>query len=1084
MYYVRPFARLCLLLLVGSLLATTGWHMPAPPVAAAPQGGSQPATITYTPLPALGESEPNDTLSKTADQSDPIGPAAGGPLNWSRVVSGTLSRSGDVDYFSFEVPPASTVAISLTNLSADYDLVLAGASTGEEDGLGGLSNIIDTGGSIAAIGGSIAAIGGSIAAIGGSIAAISANSGTTNESVETFLWQPGRYYVVVSSSDGGSSSLPYTLEVRLAGSPLTQPPPAPEVEFAPVANGNTVDTLFLINKQRMLTLYPGESAAIDQVISATEQLANLYNGAVVDMSTLEASGTTSETLRSIYQRWDDNPGNPLEANRVVRFIDNVIKSASRQNPSGPNPLFIANAQTNLAQRASAPAQGSLPVPLPNLRNVVLVGGDNVFPFFRTPDLTTIANEGEYADYLKQIDSGGIIDPNTPLGAALKYRTMLSDNIYGAGRPYRFLGHPLFVPRLAVGRLVETPKDIYAYLKPYVVANPACGNAPCQPEVDMNDLTRIDRAGFVAGYDFLTDMADDVRQQFNTVGLPRVSTLINDNWTAKDLTDSWFDGRYDDFVGRTTYTTSGTFGLNSINAHFDHWRIIPASSGAGFVDAQNIYRPQVDTGLNRTPFFARQLIASVGCHSGYSVLDGAIVASTPNRSLYQADFPQAILKQGGMLVANLGYGYGSLDSIDYSERLATLFHQELGRDVRGARNVYIGNDVGRALMVAKQRYLRNATSLSVYDAKSLQVMTLFGLPFARVRVPTPQQPTPEERADAPALRLTPRTAAGPLGSFERIVTFTITIDNKALGRRGTSIGSVPNISGIGVEDSFLSPTSTTTPTIRIFSANQIGRPTLPQFAYDITTLSALDTTRQLIVRDVSFVGGVYSLQTGYNPVITQVTTETDSILSFTSVEPAFTAGANIWYPDRFYGHTSVGEGDENRDQLVVSAAQFRADSSGQSGAMRPYKQMVFKIRYTDPAASTAQPALNDRTAPVIEAVTLFGQEGTTSVQQTSITASQIEVKVRDGDGETGVGSVEGVYITRVNGEDTWQHIVFTQDRLSGGSLQRWFANVPLAPGAVRVIVTANDRAGNATTYTAKGTFAPPIGRLVYAPMIWR
>jgi hypothetical protein len=1104
----RSLTRLCMLVLIGLILAPTAWSIPVQPVAAAPQQASRPAAVTYTPLPALAESEPNDTVTTESDESDPIGPTNPGPdlLNWSRVVTGTLGRTGDVDYYSLEVPPASTIAISLTNLPADYDLVLASASTGEEDGLNGLGNIIDTGGSIAAIGGSIAAIGGSIAAIGGSIAAIggsiaaiggsiaaiggsiaaiSANTGTTSESLESFLWQPGKYYIVVSSSDGASNTRPYSLEIRLASGTLAKPPAPPEVRFNAVQNGANIQTLYLVNRSRMIELYPGQTAAIAQVLGAVDQLAAAGNGVVVDVSTLVASPTTTETITAIYDRWDANSGNPLEANRIARFINNIVKAATRQNPSGPNPAYSADAVGLLAAQTNGElTQGPLPVPLPNLRNLVLVGGDPIFPFFRAPDLTTIANEGEYAAYLKQVDAGGVIDSATALGAALAYRTILTDNFYGAGRPYRFVGSPLFIPRLAVGRLVETPQDIYSYLKPYVVTNPECATPPCQPLVDMTDVQRVDRAGFVAGYDFLTDMGGSVAQQIGSYGLPRVQTLINDDWTATDLTNEWFDGRYNDFTGRATYTTSGTFGLNSVNAHFDHWRIIPASTTAGYVDALSLYTPQVDTGLNRSPFFARKLVTSVGCHSGFNVIDESVLSSTPNRQTYQADFPQAMLKQGAVYVGNTGYGYGSLDGIDYSERLADLFYEEIGRDVRGARNLYVGAEIGRALMIAKQRYLRNATSLSVYDAKALQVMTLFGLPFTRVKVPLPQLPPPEERSDAPALRLTPLTPVGPLGSYERIMTFTLQIGNQSLSRRGgANIGSVPTIQSISVQDNFITSSRTTTPTIRIFQANQIGRPTLPQFAYDITAISVLSPTQQLLVRDVSFLGGLYGSVADYDPVITQVTTETSSILSRTSIEPAFTAGANIWYPDRFYGSTSVGEGSDNRDQLVVSAAQFRADPDGQGGLMRPYRQMVFRIRYTDPLASNAQPAVDDTSAPIIDAVTLY-ERRTPTLQQTTTGASQIEVKVRDGDGETGVSGVEALYVLKVGNDDTWQRVVLVQDTDTNGSIQRWIATIPVPPEAARVIVTATDKAGNATTYTAKGTFAPPIGRTVYAPMIWR
>ena len=1078
--------RLSLLLLISALLLANGWQgSPLSAVAAPASPQARPTAVTYTPLPAISESEPNDTLTITSDQANPIGPdGQNPPRDWSRSISGTIASEGDVDYFKFVVPPASTVAISLTNLAADFDLALASGSVDSDASDGGLDSILDTGGSIAAIGGSIAAIGGSIAAIGGSIAAISANMSTSDEALQTFLWQPGTYYVVVTGNSGAVSDKPYTLEVRLAGGSLSQPTPAPDVRFNAPVDLN-IQTLFLVNEAWMRNRYGGAGADIDTVISYTRRLAADNQGVVVDVSQLTQIGG-SESLSQIYQSWLENKANPLAANRVARFVSKIIDAASRQNPSGLNPAFSASplppvALTAEAQQAT-PAQVSV-VPFPNLRNVVLVGGDDIFPFFRNPDLTSIANESEYASYLRQVDQGGVIDSQSPLGAALAYKTLLTDNPYGLGKPYRFLGYPLNVPRLAVGRLVETPRDIAAYLRPYT-AGALCSPAACRPTtIDLTNMTRIDRAGFVSGYDFLIDSATEISQTLDTIGLPEVSPLINNDWTLGDLQNTWFNGSYAALTERATYTVAGSYALNSLNAHFDHWRIIPADTNGGYLDATAIYTPQIESGLSRTPYFTSQLIYSVGCHSGYNVTASSIVATTPTSATYQADFPQAILKQGGTYVGNTGYGYGSLDSIDYSERLAALFTEEVGRDTSGQLRAYDGQSIGRALAIAKQRYLRNATSLSVYDAKALQVMTLYGLPFMQVKIPNPQLPPPEERPDAPALRLVPPLPAGALGSIERILTFTIDLENREVLRNNVEIGDVPTITSIDIEDSFISSGSLVSPQARIFRANQIGRPNLPQFAYDITALQAISSTDQLDVRDVTFLGGIYGHEAGYNPVVSQVVTETDSILSRTTVEPTFTAGAGIWYPDRFYGHSSVGEGVENRDQLVVSAAQFRADSGGSSGLMRPYKQMSFRIRYTDPRASDAKPAVADQTAPAIESVTLFASSPQLALQQAG-GATNIVVRVSDGADETGVGSVEAVYVTNNGIDDVWQKVTFTQDQNVSGPLQRWVANVPVAPSQVRVIVTASDRAGNATTYTAKGSFAPPIGYLLYAPMIWR
>src|SRR4029078_547015 len=86
--------------------------------------------------------------------------------------------------------------------------------------------------------------------------------------------------------------------------------------------------------------------------------------------------------------------------------------------------------------------------------------------------------------------------------------------------------------------------------------------------------------------------------------------------------------------------------------------------------------------------------SVGCHSGLSVLDAhsggrsADIYDTASPA-YSAAFPQARLKQGGNWVGNTGYGYGDSDLVGYSERLALLFTDAIGRQIKNSSHVYIG-----------------------------------------------------------------------------------------------------------------------------------------------------------------------------------------------------------------------------------------------------------------------------------------------------------------------------------------------------------------------------------------------------------
>ena len=137
-----------------------------------------------------------------------------------------------------------------------------------------------------------------------------------------------------------------------------------------------------------------------------------------------------------------------------------------------------------------------------------------------------------------------------------------------------------------------------------------------------------------------------------------------------------------------------------------------------------------------------------------MVDGAINGGAP--ALYSADFPQAVLKQGGNWIGNTGYGYGDSDLIGYSERLALLFTKQIGRDLEHRQPAYIGATIGDSLARAKRGYVlsNGPGGFSVYDEKVIEEMTLYGLPFIRVKVPTPDHAARFDAADDPAKRAQP------------------------------------------------------------------------------------------------------------------------------------------------------------------------------------------------------------------------------------------------------------------------------------------------------------------------------------------
>jgi len=1108
----------------------------AAPLAAPPARAAQPspaaAQASPVVLPAIVETEPNDTISDVSadDRANPIGAADQQTVkDWSQRVTGAIGRADDVDYFRLVVArPASSVRVTLSNLSADYDLVLAGRPDFADADAAGLEDIAEVGGRISSIGGRISSIGGRISSIGGRISSIggrissiggrissiSANAGTAPEEIETTLWLPGTYYIAVASA-GEQFGSGYTLDVRVTGSALNAAPRAPEVALRgrPAnASPDQITTLYIMNSRRMEQLYGRASASPIALIknylnvladNGPNPAARERNpgrreyGYVIDVADLQPFGTSTSTISDVYQLWDANQANPFYANFVAGLVDNIVEAAGEASgDSGSDPSFILGSPTVTTR-----------LHLPNLKYVVLVGGDDSLPLFRLPDLTTIANESDYLAYTNTV-AGGLIDPARALGAALQNRTILSDTPFGARRPYRFPGAPLFVPSLAVGRLVETPDDIARYLNRYY--GEYIGFALKQQASGNDSAFRIDYSfqfgegarAFVSGYDFLKDQAEEISATLGRAGFgPQpcggetctpgdVAALVGDGWNRDDLEREWFNGElstsFSDTAPNDPFAEQRT-SFSSVNAHFDHWQVLPATDAAGNFPARRLLAPDYDySACGSFPcypgYFGHTLALSVGCHSGYNVMPRAMTAlfrtlrPTPEQQatidLYSADFPQAVNRHGGNWIGNTGYGYGTLDGVDYSERLAALVTENLFTRVTDplSPTVYIGQSIGDALTDARLRYLRNASSLSEYDAKALEVMTLYGLPFIRLygfRDYLLDPPAEEGRPGAPppAERPAPVPAPPPDGLLQRTITFTIALDQSDYRRVERTGSTVLELSpdDFTVADSWAALAGP----VRVFQNNQPGAPELPRFGYDISGRNSADDAR-LVVRDVQFVEGSYGSVANFNPQITQIVTETNEPLIDTPTEPTFDAGAGIWYPDKFFGFSSVGEGDDARDQLVSAAAQFRANADGATGLLRPYTRMVFRVTYIDPSASAADRTLSDTTAPTIDTVRLEQGDGRQGPR------TRIVVLLGDDD------DTNTVQANVVVG-DAWRTIVFTRPDPAGAP-NRYVAELPQLIGDVRAIVRATDAAGNTSYYTAKGRFAPPRQPALFLPLL--
>lgn len=856
---------------------------------------------------------------------------------------------------------------------------------------------------------------------GDMILAVSLEPGRNDELIEATLWEPGEYFLAVVNANGEYTTQHYLLDVEVYGSGLAalEDPPAITLNPAQVSPDETVQTLFLLNSRRMQQQYPGSSTDLTTLRQELENLAAhpQVQGVVLDLEEVVPA------LEDLYTEWDADPGNTFTANRVAQTIDNLIAAATVTNGGGDPPL-------------------------PNVTSVVLVGGDSIIPFYRVPDQTLFANEAEYNS---ELAAAGIINSRSALSGALRYGTLLTDDIYGNDQPYVRAAHPFYVPDRAVGRLVEEPAAILAYVQQYTT-----GGAPLEI-----DATTADSSALVTGYDFMNDQTEEVAEVMDDLGLS-VEYLTGDTppWSADDLTATWFEGQFDQIANTSAGITS-TMPLQSINAHFTHAAAIPAAADANPGQPTLLAASLLPTTLgNGTPrFFTNRLGYSIGCHSGLNVTPEDILASADAH--YQGDFPQAFLAQGGTWIGNTGYGYGDYDFVGYSERLAVLLTKELGRDIRADDDddTYSGQPVGTGLVWAKQRYVNNATSLDDYDLKVLMQTTLYGLPFLRVKVPEPLPLPPE----ATAVVVADQPPANDLGIVERVITMTATVDPRVpVERTGATYPALQELTVTG--DSFI-PAGEPLPTPRIIEASQEGLPLLPQGAYDLQALNHAQT-EPLVVKDVQLVSGDFETLTNYKPHITSVITRDVPVEM-----PDFTGGVGVWTPDLFYDHSSTGQGAEQRSQLLVTPAQYRGESEdGLQGTMRLMQQMVFRVFYVDPTAAQASQSLADTTPPVIRQVRAREQAARgAQVAQAGGSRVILEMQVADADQDATGLADNGIQALYRDGTGRWQAVTFTQ--VEG---EQWQAHLDNADRArLDVLFLVRDAAGNMSYFSNKGSFAVPF-----------
>ncbi len=612
-----------------------------------------------------------------------------------------------------------------------------------------------------------------------SLIGVSARRGRSGQLVVRNTWgNKGNFYFRVKGRNGAfAPDTPFTLEVRVLDTPCILAPPMKSLLSAPtqtprtliLTNSNRVNTrASLVDRTTSRPLNPTEAATFIGTLSAFAQRPEV-GGVVVDLANDGTTVTLTQAVSPGTQTVAVNSTAQLAAGQLLSVdtganqetvtITSLTATSVTANFTKAHALntkaatgMAANylqwdAQKSCSSAANVVtdaikdlmAQYRVPNPA-TLQYVVLAGGDPALPYRRVPDgmPMKLFNEKNHQPGLGEFTSSV---------TSFKQGYVLSNDSYASFNPISRMDHDLFLPELAVGRLVETVEDISAVINAYTSVN-----GVISPQTS-----------FISAYDFLAPLGDFLGTQFaamNTVdrliepgGLGPKNPLA---WTADQLRQKLF--------GPTNYK------VLALNGHFSANRTLAADY---------LTRVQsLEVANDTSGRFANALVISPGCHSAYNIVDGDALAATP-----EVDWPQAFARQGATLIGNSGYGYGSSwapgsNFRQYAAALISNLAVELNflyPDFADGRV-----PIGKALTNAKRAYVSQLPTLAPVDEKSMTQLSLFGLPMWSVSLPGPRSPRPGAATVTPTPRL-----GTTLSTFDRSDTFVFNRHDVSLRVAGSN-----------------------------------------------------------------------------------------------------------------------------------------------------------------------------------------------------------------------------------------------------------------------------------------------------------
>src|SRR5207253_5466001 len=421
---------------------------------------------------------------------------------------------------------------------------------------------------------------------------------------------------------------------------------------------------------------------------------------------------------------------------------------------------------------------------------------------------------------------------------------------------------------------------------------------------------------------------------------------------------------------------------------------------------------------------------------------------------QPDFPPAFARQHATLIGGSGYQYGDTDFVEYGERLYLEFSKQLRT---GSGPV----SVGQALVAAKKAYLRDTPSWRGIHEKTLLESTLYGLPQLTLNLPgariTPSADNSVVSATTP-LGGNPGSVLG-LSSADLSVQSTLTPHTVTLNSTG---GSAP-----------------LTATYLSGSNGQVANPNEPVLPLEMRPVSAPGPLSGAAptLRGVGFRGGSYTDNPTGGPVLPLTDAPATeqrglhSLFSSSVMYPVLPFRVN--YFDALTGGSST--------RLDVTPAQYQSSGPGsQTGTLRAFSSMNFRLYYSDPALSATtygQAVGYPGDIPALAAAPAISQ--ISAIPSTDGQSVAFRVNVA-GDPSAGIQQVWITYTAATPAcsggpnpcAGQWQPLDLVQDTADS---TLWTGNLPLAGAAasdVRYLVQAVNGVGVVGTATNLGAYYVP------------